>query len=351
VYEAYAERTLRVARYLQDASPQQFGDPYAALRHALFLSDALLADAALDEPNVPFAGADNPGPLDPLTRLSVFEFAAGQALRSGWSPTPDLVNGLTHEERAALLRGAVRSQAALDIDVLLAQLGISDTTDALIRDALAVWADNGPSADLAARLRRKFEDATQRGKTRTLTTLLDVAAAHRIPTLEAPEVAHLLQAWDGRERLFIALLRYVGALRIEGVLETLHNTLDQNTALSLARRFALIDALAEIGNPASQPVLERLAGRLGGVSSRPRPGYVPVYRDHAGGRSLAGSHAPPRWAGHRAVHVPGTHRAGGKWEQRRAGGLPGHAGRRAGRGTRHRAGLHAGAAKRQAGQG
>jgi len=149
MYGTYAERALRVARYLQDASPQQFGDLYAALRHALFLTDVLLAGVELDEPDVPLAEEGKPGPLDPLTRLSLFEFAWGQALRSGWHPTPDLINHLTHGERAALLRGAVRSQVAVDTDILLDQIGMSDTTDALIRDAMAVWTTTGPLADLA----------------------------------------------------------------------------------------------------------------------------------------------------------------------------------------------------------
>jgi glycosyltransferase involved in cell wall biosynthesis len=267
MYGTYAERALKVVRYLQDASPQQFGDPYAALRHALFLTDALLSGVELGEPDVPLAEEGKPGPLDPLTRLSLFEFAWGQALRSGRHPTPDLINHLTHEERAALLRGAVRSQVAVDTDILLDQVGMSDTTDALIRDAMAVWTTAGPLADLDTRLRRKFQEVTRQRKSRAQVTLLDIAAAHRIPILEAPEVVHLLQARGRRERLFTALLRYTSALQLDGVLETLHDMLDREAELSLAQRFALIDALAQIGDPASQPVIERLAARLATASA------------------------------------------------------------------------------------
>lgn len=259
---AYAKKVLKVAQYLHDICTHKLPDRYAVLRHALFLSDMLLESIYPSERSMFLGREENLGALDTLTRISLQEFAWSQALRDGQVLTADTVNSLTHGERTALFRGAVRSQTLLDAQLLVDQLGSSDTLDVLVRDALAVQAATGCLADFAAPLRRRFEEMKQHSNPRRLASLLDIAAQYQIPILEAPEVEDLLQEWEGQERVYLALLRYVGSMGFRDLLEMLHDLLDQGTGLSLARRFALIDVLAQIGDSSSLAVLERFAARL-----------------------------------------------------------------------------------------
>ena len=124
---AYAERVLKVARYLHDICTHKLPDRYAVLRHALFLSDMLLESIYPSESSMFLGREENLGALDTLTRVSLQEFAWSQALRNGQVLTADTVNSLTHGERTALVRGAVRSQTLLDAQLLVDQLGISAT--------------------------------------------------------------------------------------------------------------------------------------------------------------------------------------------------------------------------------
>ena len=260
--KVYVDKALNVARYLHDIGTHKLPDRYAVLRHALFLSELLLESVCPGEPSLFLGREETVAALDPLTRVSLQEFAWSQALRDGQVLTADTVNSLTHGERAALFRGAVRSQTLLDAQLLVDQLGISDTLDALVRDALAVQAANGCLADFAAPLRRRFEEMQQQGNPRRLASLLDTAAQYKIPVLEALEVEDLLREWEGQERSYLALLRYVGSMRLRALLGMLHDLLDQSTELSLARRLALIDVLVRIGDPSSLPVLDRFVARL-----------------------------------------------------------------------------------------
>ena len=258
----YADLTLEVMRYLLDLSPCPFPDRFAALRHALLLAGRLFEETLLGTANDPLAGEPVSTSRDTLTHLSLLEFASGQSVRAGHEPDAHTVERFLPEERAALLRGAVRSQTPIEARLLLSQLGVSDVVDSLVRDALAFCARDRSPAELTAPLRRAFDEAERRNQPRTLVALLDVAATLYIPMLEAPQVKRLIRRWENDERTSLALLRYAGMLRLGSLLGTLQALLDRAPELSLARCLTLINALDQIGDPTSRPALEHLADRL-----------------------------------------------------------------------------------------
>ncbi len=253
--ETYAETAQQIAAYLAQIGGDHFPDDYAALRHALFVTDTLLPE--MTPPRL-----SRHLNLDVLTRLAVDEFSWGRALRHTPTLDPDFVAQLTHKERAALMRGIVRGGALVSGDFLLNQIGVSNTLDALVRDALAFRdADNLPK-NFVATLRAHFAAAEERRLTRPMVVLLDIAAAHRWRILSDNEVGERLAHWSTHERLSLALLRYAAALELRGLLFTLHAQLEAAGDLSLARQLALLDALLHIGDPTSCAGLEQFADQV-----------------------------------------------------------------------------------------
>ena len=242
-----------LAHYLQILG--DLPDDYAALRHALALTEAFAAAT-------PPEGVALPLHTGILERLSLQEYAWGWLAQQSAVAIETLAAGLTHKELAALLRGFIRNAAPIEASWLLAQLGRSNTLDALVRDALALQSEIGTlPPDFCHSLRRAFDAAERRHRSRTLTTLLDIAADLDAPFLSAQEVAALLHEWNEHTSVVLALLRYTAALRLEGMLEPLRAQLAHSSGAQPALRLALVDALAAIGG-LDCPMLDAFAARL-----------------------------------------------------------------------------------------
>jgi len=230
-------------------------DDYAALRHALALSQAFTAIA-------PAEGLALPLHTGILERLTLQEYAWGRLARQGAVAVQSLATNLTHKELAALLRGLIRNRASIDATWLLAQLGRSDTLDALVQDALVLQAElRMLSPDFTANLRRAFDDAERRHRSRTLVTLLDSAAEIGTRLLSAGEVAALLAAWNAHTSVLLALLRYAAALHLEELIEPLRTYLNASSSAQPAFRLALVNTLGAIGG-LDCPLLDAFAARL-----------------------------------------------------------------------------------------
>ena len=267
----YAERVLETIRYLNALRPRLFPDHYATLRHALFLVDALTTETTAFRPHETNIAHE-------LTRLSVQEFGWADALRRGARLDAETVDALTHKERAALLRGVVRSRAQVDTALLLKQVGISHTLDALVRDALDVqMRHHGLPEAFGAQVKDRFEAARDKDNADARVALLDIATLHHVPLLDDTAVTDALAAWNEHERLYLALLRHVGALRMTGQADALRELLLERDDLSLARRFALVNALVALDGRSSQTTLDHV---LRQVEAEPSTTLLGTFRQY-----------------------------------------------------------------------
>lgn len=248
-----------LAHYLKQLAA--LPDDYAALRHALALTEAFTRVT-------PPEGLALPLHTGILERLTLQEYAWGQLTREGFLAVESLAADLTHKELAALVRGIIRNRAPVTTTWLLAQVGRSNTLDALVRDALALQAESGTLApDFGAALRTACTLAEQRHRSRTLITLLDIASDLALPVLTAEEVATWLASWNAHTPVVLALLRYTAALRLQALHETLRQALAHSSGATPARRLALIEALAAIGG-LDCPMLDAFAVQL---AQEPQP--------------------------------------------------------------------------------
>lgn len=242
-------------------------DDYAALRHALALTQAFSVIA-------PAEGLVLPLHTGTLERLTLEEYAWGRLARQGAVAVQSLATDLTHKELAALLRGLVRNRAAIEATWLLAQLGRSDTLNALVQDALVLQSELGMlPPDFTAHLRSTFDNAERRHHSRTLVTLLDSAAEIRAPLLSADETAALLTAWNSHMPVLLALLRYAAALCLEELVEPLRARLYASSSAQPALRLALVNTLGAIGG-LDCPLLDAFAEHL-----EREPGPTRLLRD------------------------------------------------------------------------
>ncbi|MBN1247990.1 MAG: glycosyltransferase family 4 protein [Anaerolineae bacterium] len=255
---SYAEKVLFLTQYLQATNAEQFPDSYASLRHALFLADRLLSDEPLG-PDARLDEIDAPGD-DDLRRTTGQEYGWACNLRRGATIPAELLSDLHHKARAALLRGIVRAGARVDPALLLDQVGISNTLDSLVRDALALHQQLPASFPDA--LRDAFERHLSPQHMRPLTTLLDIAAARDLPMLDSETVNQLLPRWDSHERLSIALIRYAAALGMKQVVPLLEEMLVSCGGYTFAQRFAVVDALVRLAGEESVPMLEAAGPEL-----------------------------------------------------------------------------------------
>lgn len=255
---SYPESILALTRYLHATNAEQFPDTYASLRHALFLAQQVLADAPLpqdtnlDTIKVPVD--------DDLRRITIQEYGWASALQRGAIPTAQQIADLHHKQRAALLRGIVSSGTKMDPVLLLTQIGTSNTLDSLVRDALRRH-DRLPN-DFAGAMRAEFDRYLEPQRMRPLTTLLDIAALHRVPMLDAATVERLLPQWETVERLSIALTRYGAALGLQAIAPLLEEILVSCGDYTFAQRFAVVDALVRLRGEESLPLLESAAPEL-----------------------------------------------------------------------------------------
>lgn len=255
---SYAENVLSLTTYLHATNAEQFPDAYASLRHALFLTDRLLADEPLP-PGTGLTTGDVPG-IDDLRRVTLQEYGWASDLRRGAAVPAQLFDNLHHKEKASLLRGIVRAGAMADPKLLLGQLGVSNTLDSLVRDALLLH--HPLPAGFSGHLRAAFEHHRSPRHWRPLTTLLDLASVHHLPMLDAASVPRLLARWDDQERLFIALARYAASLSVREAVPLLEEMLVSCGAYTFAQRFAVVDALVRLAGEQALPHLETAAPDL-----------------------------------------------------------------------------------------
>ncbi len=278
----YSENVHRVRRYLARLNDAGFPDRYASLRHTLLLLDSLRPPTAPFRPEHVTVDHD-------LTRLSMQEFGWAHALREGAAPMTTEIDRLSHKEKAAFLRGVVRSGMPIAPGLLLDQVGRSHTLDSLVRDALTLQlARSGVPDGFDTLLAKSFRSAQHDGEPNALAALLDIGTALKTPFLDDETIRTALRTLPNHEeRLLTCLIRHLGALRIEKQRPALEEMLTTGADLPLGRYFALVNALLRLGGAASEQALTQLAERLERAPDRKVPR---VFRDYvdAGMKYLRG---------------------------------------------------------------
>ncbi len=177
------------------------GDAFAALRQAVLSAEApvtalplggQVCEASFEQQNE-------------LARLVLLEHAWSQYAMRATVTAEDLSGDMTPYERAAALRGLCRSRAAIDPCLLIAQLGHDAYINALVRDAVRRSIAPDRRAGCTAALRERLREPFGTGELHT--SVLDIAAEHRLALVPDHEIARRMDAWLDAPRPIAALLR------------------------------------------------------------------------------------------------------------------------------------------------
>jgi len=244
----HAEKIASAARGVNG----RFPDEFSRLRNAAFhyLNDSNLTEV--------FSTSSELGQMNWATRLCLLEYAWSKELQTGGEV--DLSAHLDSFTRAAELRGLNRSRMKAPLEVLMNQMCINHTLDSLGRDAFLTSLYPKIPANFIDKLRERFESVV--GSPVRMACVINTAGRHLIALLNETEVERLLISNMNYEKMFIALVRYIGITQLDGMTDLLHYILRNSKGASLAKRFALVDTLFMLGERSSVAILKEFSDGL-----------------------------------------------------------------------------------------
>jgi glycosyltransferase involved in cell wall biosynthesis len=275
--EGFEEVFERAAELIEQSIPCAV-DEYSVIRYAGYILKNKITADSIREPLLreeSSAAREGEAGFGGIAGTSLDELHTALQLRTG-VPVESVMSSETPVSKLFPgLLALADSGSAPDPFELLILAGKSEYTDSVIDHIIRTHRRNWKPGALENAMARTLERAQEFGRTawsaaegsdeerapREQETLqrfvIDIAAEHGIPLLDAGETSLLLGRHLPDTQMALSLIRYIGELGLRDLLPKLYTMLERReTPLPLL--FGCIDVVGQIGGKAAVPVLERL---------------------------------------------------------------------------------------------